>query len=115
MPLCWISQWHPTGQKLPSLLLHPSLPETWGWRECFRRPLRPAGILRAERPAPVADGLVGDGDSTLRQEVLDVSEAQAEPVVQPDGVADDLGWEPMTAVAGCRAVHLATLPPMGSS
>ena len=30
-------------------------------------PLQRPGILGAELPAPVADGLVGDGDSTLRQ------------------------------------------------
>jgi hypothetical protein len=63
----------------------------------------------------VANGLIGDGDSALRQEILDVSEAQAEPVVQPDGVADDLGWEPVAAVAGCRAVRLPTLPATGST
>ena len=72
-------------------------------------------VLGADLSAPVANALVGDGDSTLRQEILDVSEAQAEPVIQPDGVADDLGWEPVAAVAGCAAVHLPTLPPMSSS
>ena len=51
----------------------------------------------------------------LRQEILDVSEAQAEPVVQPDGMADDLGWEPVAAVAGYAPVHLITLPAMGST
>ena len=73
------------------------------------------GILGAELPAPVVDALVGDGDSALRQEIIDVSEAQAEPVVQPDGVADDLGWEPVAAVAGWGAIHVLTLPPVGSS
>ena len=77
-------------------------------------PLQCSGVLGAELPAPVADALLGDGDSTLRQEILDVSEAHAEPVIQPDGVADNLGWEPVAAVAGSHAVHLATLPP-GSS
>ena len=78
-------------------------------------PLQRPGILGADLPAPVADRFVGYGDSALRQEILDVSEAQVKPVIQPDGVADDLGWEPVAAVAGCDAVHLTTLPAIGST
>jgi hypothetical protein len=78
-------------------------------------PLQPASVPGAERPAPLADGLVGDGDSALRQEILDVSEAQTEPVIQPDGMADDLGWEPVAAVAGCGAIQVLTLPAIGST
>jgi hypothetical protein len=78
-------------------------------------PLQTAGIAGAKLPTPVADALVGDGDSALRQEVLDVSEAQTEPVIQPDGVADDLGWKPVAAVAGCGAIHPPSLPAMGST
>ena len=60
-------------------------------------PLQTAGIAGTELPTPVADALVGNGDSALRQKVLDVSEDQTEPVIQPDGVADDLGWTPAAA------------------
>jgi hypothetical protein len=71
-------------------------------------PLQCPGVLGAGLPAPVTDALAGDGDSTLRQDILDVSEAEAEPVVQLDGVADDLGWALRTrslssfAAAACR-------------
>ena len=33
------------------------------------------GVLGAELPTPLPDGLVGNKDSTFRQELLDVSEA----------------------------------------
>ena len=73
-------------------------------------PLQPAAVLRAELLAPLPDGFVGDGDSTLRQEVLDVAEAKAESVVEPDRVADDLAWESVSVVARCFGVHWRTLP-----
>ena len=60
-------------------------------------PLEPASVFGAELPTPLADRLIGDGDSAFRQEVLDVPEAQAEAVVEPDGVANDLGRLPASA------------------
>jgi hypothetical protein len=41
---------------------------------------------------------VGDADSALRQQIFHVPEAQAETVVEPDGVADDLGRISMSLV-----------------
>jgi hypothetical protein len=38
--------------------------------------------------------------SALRQEQLDVTQAQAEDVIQPHGVADDLGRKPVSGI-GC--------------
>jgi hypothetical protein len=38
----------------------------------------------------VPDALVGHDDTTLGQEHLDIAQAEAEYVVEPDGVADDL-------------------------
>ncbi len=38
-------------------------------------------------------------DSAFCQEVLNITEAQAEPAVQPDGVTDDLGRESMPTIA----------------
>ena len=56
-------------------------------------PAEASCVGRAESLAPVPDRLVRDGDTTLSQEILDVAEAQSEPVVQPDRVADDRGGE----------------------
>jgi hypothetical protein len=65
----------------------------------------PPGVAWAELPTPLPDGLVGDDDSSLRQELLNVSEAQAEAVVQPDGVTDDLRRKSVSAVAASIGIH----------
>ena len=49
----------------------------------------------SELLAPASHRLVGDDDTAFRQDQLDIAQTEAENVVQPDGVADDLGWEPM--------------------
>ena len=50
--------------------------------------------------APVADTLAGDQDATLGQDELDVAQTEAEHVIQPTGVADDLTRKAMTAIQG---------------
>jgi len=52
--------------------------------------LQPAGVLTSELPTPQPNRLIADGDAALGQQILDTAEAQAEAVVQPDSVADDL-------------------------
>ena len=44
-----------------------------------------------ERPG--SNRFVGHRDATLGKKVLDIAKAESEPMVQPDGVADDFGWE----------------------
>ena len=66
-------------------------------------------VLSAELPAPLANGLVGDGDSALREKVFDVSEAQTEAVIEPDRMTDDLWRKAMAAIAGRAAVHSPSL------
>ena len=61
--------------------------------------LQLSGVLRSELPTPLPDGLMGDGDSPLRQQILHVAETQGKPVVQPNAVADDLTREPVAAMA----------------
>jgi hypothetical protein len=53
---------------------------------------------RAEFFAPASYRLIGNNNAALSQEQLDIPKAEAEDVVQPDSVADDLGREPMTIV-----------------
>ena len=69
-----------------------------------------AGVHRAELATPLPDGLVGDDDPAFGEEIFDVSEAEAEAVVQPDCVADDLGWESVSAVARRIGFHRVSLP-----
>ena len=40
-----------------------------------------ASVSRSELPTPLSDGLIGDDDATLREEFLQVTEAQGEPMV----------------------------------
>ncbi len=44
------------------------------------------------------------------QEIFDISEAQAEAVVEPNGMADNLRRKPVSAVAGRVSIHPASLP-----
>ena len=59
-----------------------------------------AGVFGSKLAAPGSNGFVGYGDSTLSEQVLDIAKAQREPMVQPNGVADDFGWESVTPIQG---------------
>ena len=74
-------------------------------------PPQPSRILQPERPAPLADRLVRDVDAALGEEVLDVPNTEAEPVVQPHRVTDDFRRESVSSVAR----HTATVPRRHSS
>jgi hypothetical protein len=66
-------------------------------------------VIESELLTPLPNGLVGDDDSAFCHEVLDVSEAQTESMIQPDGVTDDLRWESVSVVAVRFAVHHRSL------
>src|SRR5205809_1075804 len=51
-------------------------------------------------PAPVPDALVGHDHAALGQDQLDVPQTEAEYMIQPDRVADDLGREAMPRIGG---------------
>ena len=53
----------------------------------------------AELAAPLPDGFVGHEDATGAQELFDVAGAQAEAVVQPHAMADDLSGKTVMFVA----------------
>jgi len=59
---------------------------------------QPLGKLGAEFPAPVSDAVVGDHNAALGQGLLDITQAEAEPVMQPHGMADDIGREAMAPI-----------------
>lgn len=61
------------------------------------RPL-PAHAVRealAELSAPASDGFVGEEHTAFSEDQLDIAKAEAEYMIQPDGVTDDLGGEAM--------------------
>ena len=59
---------------------------------------RRAGAFGSKFPAPRWNGFTGHGDATLREKVLDISKAQSEAIVQPDGMADDLGRKTVASI-----------------
>jgi hypothetical protein len=61
---------------------------------------QPLGEFGAELAAPMADTFAGDHDAALRQDEFNVAQAEAEQVIQPHGVADDLTRKAMAAMEG---------------
>jgi len=68
-----------------------------------------AGETRGEFLAPASHRLVGDDDAPLGKDQLDVPQAEAEHVVQPNSMADDLGREPVAVVGVGWRLHAASL------
>jgi hypothetical protein len=68
-----------------------------------------AGKRLVEFLAPSPHGLIGDDDAPLGQKQLDVPQAEAEHVIQPDSVANDLRGEAMAIVWVGWGFHAADL------
>ena len=63
-------------------------------------------VLCEEGPefdAPFAEGFVADLDAALVEQFLNISVAEREAVVEPDGVPDDGHWE--SVAVGLRVGH----------
>jgi len=72
-------------------------------------PLQASGIFGSELDTPEPDCFITDSNSTLGEEIFDISIAEIEPVVQPDCVTDDIWWESVAFVG----VHRLILPNSG--
>ena len=60
----------------------------------------------AEFNAPEADGLASDDDAAFSEKVFDVSVAEIESIVEPDGVGNDI-WRESVALVGIHPPILA--------
>src|SRR5271157_2279567 len=60
---------------------------------------------------PTPNGLVGHRHSALRQQILDVTQAEGEPEVEPYCLVNDLGRETIAGVADLVHPRGATRPP----
>ena len=49
-----------------------------------------ASIVRPKLLAPLANCFVGDRDAPLGEQLFHFTEAEAEPMIEPDGMPDDL-------------------------
>jgi hypothetical protein len=72
--------------------------------------LEGSAVAGPELQTPAPNGLVGDDDASFGEEVLDIPEAQRKPVVEPHGVADDLGWESVAVISGFAFAHRRIVP-----
>ena len=72
-------------------------------------------IFETEPSAPPADRFVGHYDSSFGKKILNIPEAEAEFVVEPDGMTDDFAWVTVPVIEGSRGFHHASLPVTGSS
>src|SRR4051794_31301450 len=69
------------------------------------------GEALAELARPLPHGLMAHVDATRRQHLFDHAQAQREPEVQPNGVADDLAWKAVAGVGGLGCgCHAGPLP-----
>jgi hypothetical protein len=68
-------------------------------------PLEGLGVGPSEAQAPLADGLVADHDASRREDQFDFAQAEAEAVIQPDGLIDDFSREAVSAVGIGRRAH----------
>ena len=59
---------------------------------------QPSGKFWPELVTLEANRLVAYSNASFRQQVFDVSTAQNESMIQPNGVADDVGWKMVTLV-----------------
>ena len=73
------------------------------------------GVDRTEPLAPLPNRLVGDHHASLREEIFSIAEAETESIVEPDRVADDVGWESISVIAGRLTPHRPTLPLVAST
>ena len=67
------------------------------------------GKAPAEFLAPAPNGLIGDDNATFSQKQLDIPQAEAEHMVQPDSMADDLGGKAMAVVRVGWWLHAVTV------
>ena len=64
-----------------------------------------AGVIRSKLLAPLTNGFIRDGDTPFSQQLFNLTEADTESMVEPDGVADDFGWETVALVAELFGVY----------
>ena len=68
----------------------------------------PSSRLDLAQPWP--NRFVRHDDAAFGQQILDIPEAQAVSVIQPDGVADDFRRQAMPKIAGSSNVHPGIVP-----
>jgi hypothetical protein len=63
----------------------------------------------------MSNGFIGDDDSAFGEKILDISETQAETMIDPDGMANDFDREAITVVTRTTGFHALSLAASSSS
>jgi hypothetical protein len=53
---------------------------------------------------PESDGFVADSDTSFREQIFNIAKTEVESMVEPDGIADDIGWESVPLVRVYRRI-----------
>jgi hypothetical protein len=61
--------------------------------------LQPPGISGSELDTPQPDSFVADCYPTLGQQIFNIAVTEVEPVIEPDGITDDFGWESVSFIS----------------
>jgi len=69
-----------------------------------------SSIVRPKLLTPLPNRFICDGAPTFGEEFFDFTEAEAEPMVEPHGVADDFRRETMALVTELFGIHAPSLP-----
>ena len=72
--------------------------------------LQSSSVYSSEFDAPEADRFAADSDTAFSEKIFDISVAEIEAEVQPDGVADDIGRESMALVCIHEPILSKSMP-----
>jgi hypothetical protein len=75
--------------------------------------LEPSAETGTELQTPSANRLVRYLNTPLGKEIFNISEAQVESMIQPDGVADDFGRKPVAMISRFGLAHPLSVPNIG--
>jgi hypothetical protein len=101
--------------RVPKPVLHPSdLHRDLVQVPFIAGPGQPAADLvgepLAELQAPLPYGFMADRNAAGGEDLINVAQAERKAEIEPDGEADDLGWEAVTGAVGrSRRCHQARL------
>ena len=87
--------------------------DTPGFAERAFSALEPSAETGAELQTPAANRLIRYLNTPLGKEIFDISEAQVESMIQPDGVADDFGRKLVAVISRLGLAHPFSAPDIG--
>jgi len=71
--------------------------------------LQVSSRVGTELLAPDSNGFIRDDNAAFGEKILDITEAHAEAMINPDGVVDDFRRKPMAMIVGLIAPHGTSL------